>query len=214
MKKGILGLGSASTLFYIEEINRKFQLLNGGYSTCPFILYQIDFDEINPYLPHQFDILIPKIQKCFDEIKHLGIEKILVPNITLHETVDKIETDLEIVHAIDLTINKLHENKIDRIILFGTIFTMNSTYIQGKFNKENIEIGIPKEEDQLFIDDFRKKVYSKNETSEEISIFQKICYLYSKQNPIVLACTELSIHKNKTVNIFDMVEIQIEGFLK
>ena len=214
MKKGILGLGNASTLFYIDEIHKKFQLVNGGYSTCPFILYQINFDEINPFLPRDFDVLVPKIQDYFVEIRNVGIEKILIPNITLHETVDKIETDIEIVHAIDLTIKKLQEKKIERIVLFGTIFTMNSAYIKEKFNKKDIEIILPDVADQIFIDDFRKNVYSKSETSVEISKFQNICYLYSQQNPVVLACTELSIHQDENKELFDMVQIQIEEFLK
>lgn len=214
MKKGILGLGNSSTLFYINEINSQFNKVNGEFSTCPFIFYQVDFAGINPYLPHDFEVLIPKIKIYLDEIERLGIEKLLIPNITLHETVDKISANLKIIHAVDLTIKKLKENNIREVVLFGTVFTMNSNYFSEKFKKENIRIILPDQKDQLFIDDFRKKVYDKTGNSEEIGKFQNLCYLYSIQKALVLACTELSIHNPGSDNIFDMVKIQIEEFLK
>ena len=48
---GILGLGSRTTQFYIQELNRMFQAKKGGYSTCPFILLNTDFHKINTFLP-------------------------------------------------------------------------------------------------------------------------------------------------------------------
>ncbi len=214
MKKGILGLGNASTLFYVNEINTEFQRRNGGYSTCPFILYQVNFDEINPYLPHDFHILIPAVQNYFLEMKNIGIKTVLIPNITLHETVDQIATDIHIIHAIDLTLKKLQKRKISRVVLFGTVFTMESEYMRRKFTEKQIQLISISLEDQLFVDNFRKKVYEGKETATDVLEFQKLCYLYSQQETLVLACTELSIHSIKNVNIFDLVQIQINEFLK
>ena len=214
MKKGILGLGNASTLFYLNAINTSFQKRNGGYSTCPFILYQVDFDEINPYLPHKFQILIPKVQKYFAEIKKIGIKTVLIPNITLHETADQIETDIHIIHAIDLTLKKLQQRKISRIVLFGTVFTMNSAYMRRKFAEKHIQLIPMSFEHKLVVDNFRKKVYDRKETTHDVLEFQNLSYLYSQQEIVVLACTELSIHNIENENIFDMVQIQIDEFLK
>lgn len=214
MKKGILGLGNASTLFYVNEINTEFQRRNGGYSTCPFILYQVNFDEVNPYLPHDFHILIPAVQNYFLEMKNIGIKTVLIPNITLHETVDQISTDIHIIHAIDLTLKKLQKGKISRVVLFGTVFTMDSEYMKRKFAEKEIQLLSISLEDQLFVDNFRKKVYEGKETATDVLEFQKLCYLYSQQETLVLACTELSIHSIKNDSIFDMVQIQIDEFLK
>ena len=214
MKKGILGLGNASTLFYVNEINTEFQRRNGGYSTCPFILYQVNFDEVNPYLPHDFHILIPAVQNYFLEMKNIGIKTVLIPNITLHETVDQISTDIHIINAIDLTLKKLQKGKISRVVLFGTVFTMDSEYMKRKFAEKEIQLLSISLEDQLFVDNFRKKVYEGKETVADVLEFQKLSYLYSQQETLVLACTELSIHSIKNDSIFDMVQIQIDEFLK
>ena len=91
---------------------------------------------------------------------------------------------------------------------------MESEYMRRKFAEKQIQLISISLEDQLFVDDYRKKVYEGKETSTDVLEFQKLCYLYSQQETLVLACTELSIHSIKNDNIFDMVQIQIDEFLK
>lgn len=213
--KGILGLGSVSTAFYLKEIHKKYQERNEQFSTCPFLMYQIDFQEINPFLPNQFDILIPKIKSYFKDISDLGFSKLLVPNITLHETLDQIEIPLEIWHPIDLTLKYLEENKISEVYLFGTLYTMNSEYLNAKFSAKNMKILKTTNSDQNWIDDFRKMVYVEKESSKEIENFQNLIRKYSKKKPVVIACTELSIYSLKeNPSCIDMMDLQIEAFLK
>ena len=85
---GILGLGSRSTLFYIKELHKKIHLLLGDYHTFPCLVYNIDFNTINPYLPNQFDKLVPKLKEYLDQLFKLKITVCIIPNITLHETYD------------------------------------------------------------------------------------------------------------------------------
>ena len=213
--KAVLGLGKTSTSYYINEIHRRFKLQHGEFSTCPFLLYQIDFQEINPFLPNQFDILIPKVQTFLNQISNFGITKLLVPNITLHETLDQIEWSLKICHPIDLTIQYLHRNMITEIYLFGTLYTMNSEYLKEKFSKNNISLKKPSEVDQKLIDDFRKEVYNETQTPDEVLNFQNLIRKYSIENPVVIACTELSIFSLKeNPSCIDMMDLQIIDFLE
>ncbi len=214
ISRGILGLGAVSTSFYVKEIHRKYQERNSAFSTCPFLMYQIDFQEINPFLPGQFDILIPKIKSYLNEISELGIFKLLIPNITLHETLDQIEIPLQICHPIDLTLKYLEENKISEVYLFGTLYTMNSEYLNSKFSAKNIKILKPTSSDQNWIDDFRKIVYDENEKPEEINIFRNLVRKYSEKKTVIIACTELSIYSlKKNPSCIDMMDLQIEAFL-
>ena len=68
-KIGIIGLGHFSTQYYQSELHRRYNKIQSGYATFSFLLYQVDFNLINPYLPSQFDILVPTIQKMIDNIK-------------------------------------------------------------------------------------------------------------------------------------------------
>lgn len=213
--KGILGLGSVSTGFYVKEIHRKYQEMNKEFSTFPFLMYQIDFQEINLFLPIQFDILIPRLKVYLKNVENLGVKKLLVPNITLHETLDQMEIPLEICHPIHLTLDFLENNHISEVYLFGTLYTMNSEYLRSRFSEKNITVLKPTESDQNWIDDFRKKVYEEKVILEEITLFQDLIQKYSEKNPVVIACTELSVYSLKE-NPFciDMMDLQIEEFIK
>lgn len=213
--KGVLGLGKASTLYYLAEIQKKYQEMNHEFSTSPLLLYQIDFQEINPFLPNNFEVLIPQLKNYFSQIYTLGISKLLVPNITLHESLDQMELAIKICHPIDLTIQYLQRKNISKVYLFGTLYTMNSEYLKDKFSKNDISLLKPTEKDQYFINDFRKEVYKETQTPNQVLNFQNLIRRYSGENLIVIACTELSIFSLK-VNppCIDMMDLQIEEFLR
>lgn len=215
ISKGVLGLGAVSTAFYLKEIHRKHQEKNYQFSTCPLLVYQIDFQEINPFLPNQYEVLISKLKETLKEITTLGISKLLIPNITLHETLDQIEIPLEICHPVDLTLKHLKDNQISEVYLFGTSYTMNSEYLKARFFAKKVKVVQPVESHQKWIDDFRKKVYQGNETLEEITFFQTLIRKYSKKNAVVIACTELSVFSLKeNPSCIDMMDLQVEEFLK
>ena len=88
--RGVLGLGSNSTQYYFQRIHQKYKEQNQEFSTCSLLLYQIDFQEINPFLPSEFSVLKPILKNHLNQISQLGISKLLIPNITLHETLDQI----------------------------------------------------------------------------------------------------------------------------
>ncbi|WP_417428050.1 aspartate/glutamate racemase family protein [Halpernia sp.] len=213
--KGVLGLGKESTLYYLDRIHQKFSEIKGGFSTCPMLLYQIDFQEINTFLPNQFSFLKPKVEFYLNKISELGISKLIIPNITLHETLELIKIPFEICHPVDLTIKYLKKKNISEIVIFGTIYTMNSDYLKEKFNSENIKIIQPSLKDQENIDNFRKSVYDKKTSKSQVDNFQFLIKKYSDKYSVVIACTELSIFAPKeNKNILDMAELQMEEFLK
>jgi len=215
IKKGILGLGRVSTIYYFNEIQRRYQLQHDEFSTCELLLYQIDFQEINPFLPDDFENLIPKIESCFTQVFKMEISRLLVPNITLHETLDKINLPFQIYHPIDLTLNYLTEKDISEIYIFGTLYTMNGTYISEKFAKKAVKILKPTAADQIWIDTFREAVYNETQTAAEVLYFHQLIQKYSQKSPVLLACTELCVFSPKdNPACIDMAELQIEAFVK
>lgn len=213
--KGILGLGKESTQYYLSQVHEKYNNENLDFSTCPMLIYQIDFQEINPFLPDQFAILKERLENYLKEIKNLGITKLLIPNITLHETLDQLKFDIEISHPVNLTIDHLIEQKIDRITIFGTSYTMNSSYLKNKFLDKNISVSVVDFEDQNRIDRFRKDVYRNEQTEEDTRHLHQLIKKYSVKSCVLLACTELSVVANKEdLNFIDMADLQINDFLR
>ncbi|MDO6737336.1 aspartate/glutamate racemase family protein [Wenyingzhuangia sp. 2_MG-2023] len=211
---GILGLGSQTTAFYLKELNRVFNEIKGGYSTCPFVLLNTNFDTINSLLPNVSEELNEIVQASISEIENSEIEYILIPNITLHETIDRLKLNTSILHPLDICLTKLKENNWNKVTLFGSIHTMKSHYIRNNFAKNNIEIILPSEEDMQFIDQVRKDVYAEKQTNELIKKYHSTIEKYTENYPVILACTELSIFKPNKKDVLDMVELQIKEAVK
>jgi len=207
----ILGLGNRSTLFYINELNRQYNSFFGGFSTCPFILYNANFDKINPYLPNNFEKLKPALNAELNRIVHSEDSLLLIPNITLHETFDQLQIDTTIAHPIELTINKLINNNQNKATVLGSLYTMESIYLKDKFKQHGIELIEPSHKEKLYVDYFRQQVYNKQETVKEIEEYQKTVNEYSQQHAVIIGCSELSIFPpSETDNTYDMINIQID----
>ncbi|WP_111710013.1 aspartate/glutamate racemase family protein [Lutibacter citreus] len=207
----ILGLGSRTTSFYLSELNRLYNEKNGGYSTCPLLLLNTNFNSINSLLPNTSQELDDIIQHYITELEKLDINHIIIPNITLHETIERIKINKNIINPILLTISKIKQNKRNKIVLFGSLHTMKSAYLQAHFKAKNIDVILPSEDHMFFIDKVRKQIYNKTETKDLIDTYHLLLEKYSEKNLVVLSCTELSILKpldNK--NLLDMAQIQIE----
>ena len=211
-KIGVLGLGVFSTAFYVSQLHQKYHQLKGGFSTFPFLMYQVDFELINPFLPNQFEKLMPKVQEITSELEKLPVQKWIIPNITLHETFDKLETKINIIHPIEVIVKYCNSKSIHTLIIFGTKYTMNSDYLSSELAKKDINILKPEENDMLFVDELRTKIYQQKNTEEDLSKFKKIIKKYTAQNYILIACTELSIIADNldSEKLVDIAKLQIE----
>lgn len=206
-----MGLGSRSTLFYLKQLNELYQIKMGGYSTCPLLMLNTNFNEINPLLPKPSAALSAVLQQYAEVIERLNVEHLLIPNITLHETTDRLVFKANVIHPVYLTASHIALNGWSEVVLFGSAHTMQADYIGAFFSARGIKTNIPSLEDRLLIDEVRKQVYSETETEELIEKFHILIKKYCKHRPVVLACTELSIVKPKEDNyhLLDMAQEQI-----
>ncbi|MFD1551213.1 hypothetical protein DNU06_13165 [Putridiphycobacter roseus] len=214
---GVLGLGSLSTTFYIQSLNAKYLRINGGYSSCPFLMLNADFNLINPYLPNNFEKLNPVLLAYLNTLNDLGTDRILLPNITLHEAVEvlKLPYYSKIIHPIDISLSFLQDENIQEVVLFGTIFTMNSSYFQKKLESKNVQFLKPNKADQERVDALRKKVYENKMSAIVIAEFNQLVQKYSKDKVVLIACTELSMipKQMNSDKVVDMVDLQINNAL-
>jgi len=212
IKLVILGLGSRTTSFYLTNLNAIYNTKKGGYSTCPFLLLNTDFNTINSLLPYVSEKLDAVVSQYINQINHLNIDTLLIPNITLHETIDRLHISQNIVHPVHLSIKKIKENNWKKVVLFGSLFSMKSDYIKNQFKANNIEVMLANEKDMVFIDEVRKQIYNEVETDDLVKKYHSVIQKYTQENPVILSCTELSILKPKDNKmLLDMAEIQMEA---
>lgn len=209
---GILGLGNRSTLFYIDQLNKLYNSNFDNYSTCKFTLYNSNFQEINPYLPENFEKLEPVLTNYIDEIINLNVNYLIIPNITLHQTFDRLALKINIAHPIQITIQKLEKDGFKEVVVFGSKYMMESKYLKTSFLTKGITISEPSEEDKSFIEYMRHQLYQGKESISEKLKFEKLKLKYTKNQPLIIACTELSVFSSSDQNkVYDMALLQVEA---
>jgi len=207
----VIGLGSRSTAFYLQALNKEYNAKFGGYSTCPLVLYNVNFHAINTLLPKPSKALKDVLQPSFSAIQTFQTSHVLIPNITLHETVDEMLIAQQIIHPIHLTINAIKAKQLKKVVVFGSIYTMSSNYIKKALNAHNIDVLVPNASEMKLIDTVRQAIYNHTETDDLMDLYFNLCNTYALNHTIILACTELSIIKPKNDAIIDMAQLQIES---
>jgi len=209
-KHGILALAADSTHYYLERIHALHQQ-KYGKGACPsFTTIETNFPIINQFLPDQFEKLVPIMKSYLAQASLAGIRKLLLPNITLHETIDKINHGLEIAHPITACLKVLKSRSINEVIIFGSLYTMTSPYFSQALEHQNIHVIKLPSLDANRVDSFRKLVYAHQATDQDIRYFQQLLHMYSHQTSVLIACSELSQYASaNSVNIIDLADLQI-----
>ena len=208
----ILGLGARSTLFYQSTLHKLSFNKEGAYATFPFILKQLDFNAINPYLPNNAAIISPILYRELRDYNTSAVN-LLVPNITIHEILDTMQFELHIIHPYKLLVNELATKAISNLVFFGTKHADSSSSIASYLSDQSI-VKL-RHDEVLFLDDLRKKVYANTETNQDIKIFKTLVAKYSKTNIVIIACTELSIiNTNNRERVIDLALLQCHKSLE
>lgn len=214
----ILGLGSESTLHYIDALNQKYNAIFGAYSTCPFVMHNVDFNTINIYLPDNYKAIEPILKKHLDGLNSSEIKRILIPNITLHKCIDKMDLDAELVnkicHPLKLLKAYFKNNKVKNFVVFGTKHSMVSNYFKD-YTLQAKQVNISNS-DLNTLENLRNNVYKKGLTAANKKILRQLIDKYDGTTKVIIACTELSLllKKNKIKHCIDLADMQINSALQ
>ncbi len=162
---GVLSLGQRSTDFYLQQLrskNLQLSLVETGFES-----------DINPYLPSNFHILDGRLRDGLNRFE--AVDAIVIPNITLHETLDRIDPDgalYSVVHAVNVSVTALEQASVDEVTLIGSLYTMQGDYLKEKFASAGIKINVPDEAEQEIIDGIRRKIYAGLEDPVNLQSYQ------------------------------------------
>ncbi|MDB4511959.1 hypothetical protein N9060_00710 [Arenicella sp.] len=212
-KLALLALGGRATLFYLREINKRYQQKTAARVPCPMLVKKTDFPKINQFLPNQFSVLEEIAKTQLDRLQDSN--KIVVPNITFHQAIDRLcereGCSYPIVHPIKSVVNQLTSDDCKEIRLVSSHYGMNSEYLRSFFAEADIEVTVPSEDDQMKIDEFRKKIYLFNETNHDVEEYLTLLSRYHQDSRVVIACTELSLCLPPNGGgFYDMARAQID----
>lgn len=196
---GILGgLGPESTVEYYKGIVRAFQKNESGYPEI--IIYSANLTELWKIIKiGQWDDLTAWLIEKINFIFEAGADFAAIASNTPHIVFDKVNSisPIPMISIVEETCKKARSLGLKRCGLFGTEFTMQSSFYRDHFNKHGIEIVVPEQDDQKVIDD---KIFSelatgiiKDQTRTQFLQIAKKMIDTQSIDSLLLACTELPL---------------------
>ena len=214
---GLLGgMSWESTELYYRLINEQVKQKLGGLHSAKLILHSVDFAEIEQ-LQHQgqwdktADILITAAKG----LEKAGADFILICTNTMHLVAPQIQTSINIplLHIADATAEVLIEQKMEKVGLLGTAFTMEKAFYKGRLTDYQLDVVTPNQNDRQTIHEIIYNELCLGEIKPESrNKYLHIIDDLVKQGAesVILGCTEIALLLNPehtNITLFDTTKI-------
>lgn len=219
---GLLGgMSWESTVSYYQALNRGVRAQLGGLHSARVLLNSVDFAGIER-LQHAGDwpatarLLAAEARKLQDG----GADFLLIGTNTMHKVAPEIEAaiDIPLLHIADATAAKLRADRITRVGLLGTRFTMEQDFYKGRLQERfGLAVLVPDEAgrervhriiyDELCLGEIRE-----SSRAEYLAIIAGLAAAGAEA--VILGCTEIALlvgDARATVPLYDTTAIHAEA---
>jgi len=214
MKKiGIVGgLSAESSVEYykilIEEYNKRI----GGLSSPLIIIDSLNLGEVVEFMREDnWDEVFRIILQSAINLENAGAEIIIIATNTIHKVFERVEKSINtpMISIVEVTAQAAKSLKLKKVGLLGTKFTMQSDFYSKVFQRQDIEIVVPNQEDQLYVDRviFEELTYHILKPESKAGYLEVIWRLRDEgAEGVILGCTEIPLliqQKDSPIPVFD-----------
>lgn len=224
MKKiGIIGgMSYESSLHYYERINNIINNKLGRLNTAEIIMYSVNFESIEPYMRQSnWEMIEKELCDKAKKLESIGADIIVIATNTMHKLADKIqkEINIPILHIADCVAKECLEQKVRRVGLLGTKYTMTEDFLRNRLIRNDLEVYVPEQENIVNEIDriiFKELCIGKIEnTSKEyyIKVINNMIKKFAIEG-IILGCTEIEMlikQQDIEIPIFDTTQAHINS---
>ncbi|MGB7800699.1 aspartate/glutamate racemase [Buttiauxella sp.] len=215
---GLLGgMSWESTIPYYRLINEGIKQRLGGLHSAKIVLHSVDFHEIEAcQASGEWDLAGDMLAQAALGLQKAGAEGIVLCTNTMHKVAHHIESrcSLPFLHIADATGRAITAQKVQRVALLGTRYTMEQDFYRGRLNAEfAIESLIPDQEQRLRINQiiFEELCLGKI-TAESKHYYQQVIEQLQGQGAqgVIFGCTEIGLLLNQQdcpLPVFDTAAI-------
>ncbi len=188
-----------STIDYYRIINEKVNEHLGNNASAKILLYSVNYGEIVTLTQQGNWIAIETIiSEAAIKLENAGADYMLLCANTMHVIADKVQAAINIplLHIADVVLKAVEEKNINKVLLLGTKYTMQSSFYADRLQKNGIEIVIPNQED---IEIINSSIYNElgkglllPETKKNyLNIIDR--YIGLGVQGVILGCTEIPL---------------------
>lgn len=214
---GLLGgMSWESTIPYYQIINEAVRDRLGGLHSAKIVLYSVEFDEIERCQSSgDWEKSGEILGKAAQGLEAAGADFLLICTNTMHKVAPQIASmaRIPIVHIADATADELEKDRIRRVGLLGTKYTMTQDFYKRRLTDRGIDVVIPDEADIEVVNDviFGELCVGEIKESSRREFQRIIDHLKEKgAEGVVLGCTEIGllIHQpDSSLPLFDTTRI-------
>jgi len=222
MKKiGILGgMSYESTIKYYDLLLQKYYNRYHDYNYPEILVYSLNFQKVIDYeLGNDKPKYVDYLMSGINSLQKGGADFIIMAANSPHAVYDDLiqKANLPILSIVKATAEKALEMGLNKLLLIGIKFTMQSSFYQRIFENSNMQVITPVDIEQDLIDQiiFDELVIGKFKNESEQKLLE-IIHNYEVDG-VILGCTELPLilHQNDTsIKLLDTIEIHVEATLK
>ena len=210
------GMSWESTIPYYRIINEKVKETLGGLHSARIILYSVEFDEIEKcQASGRWDDSAEILGDAAAKLEAAGADFIVICTNTMHKVAPQIQRRISVpvIHIADATADRLEEQKIRKVALLGTKYTMTQDFYKERLISRGFEVLIP---DAAGVETVNRVIYEElcvgNIREESRRQFSGIIANLKKQGAeaVILGCTEIGLlvrQEDSALPIFDTTEI-------
>lgn len=221
MKKiGLLGgLSPESTVEYYKIINSEVRKVLGGCSSAELVIESFNFKEIETMqFQGKWNELGDKLGLAARNLEKAGAECIVICTNLMHKVAPQIQkyVSVPLIHMVDCVAKQIKKQRINKVGLLGTIFTMEEDFYSKKLLDDyGIDTVIPDVEDRKEVSRIIYeelccgilKESSKNRYLEIINTMKE-----NGAQGVILGCTEIPLLISEaSLPLFNTTQIHSMG---
>ena len=195
---GIIGgMSWESTVTYYQVINETIREERGGLHSADILLYSIDFAPLAEMQERDdWDGAAELMCEAAKRLEAGGADFLLIGANTMHKAVPQVEkaVSIPLLHIAEATAAELKKDRIQRVGLLGTKYTLLQDFYTGKLKENGLEVLLPEE-----VEEVNRIIYEelclgvlKDGSKEELLQYCRELKEKGAQ-AVILGCTELGL---------------------
>jgi aspartate racemase len=212
-KLGIIGGTSwASTALYYDHINRGVARRLGGLHSARLAIESLDLAPLAELeLSGDWDGVAAIMINAAKSLAKAGADGLLIASNTGHKAYSAVAAAVRIpvLHIADATAEKLVEDKISRVALLGTRFTMTEPYVRERLEKRGIVLASvdakwTQEVDRIIFEELAAGQVIRDSQRKLKTLIAELAR--HKVQAVVLGCTELVLAVDTRANVIPVYD--------
>ena len=216
---GILGgISHESTAKYYTLLHEKYHARLGDYHYPEVVVFSLDFQRFTDHENTDRDAYVEYIMHGVRGLEDAGAEFIVMAANSPHAVYREVSeaASVPMISISDATAEKAAELGLERVLLLGIKFTMQSTFYQEKLGEHGIAVMTPDEEEQdeinrIIFDELVIGVHKEENKNRLLEIMGGY-----PVDGVILGCTELPLiigEGDTELAVLDTVDIHVEATL-